>query len=365
MKKHSQKLISFLLTIGILMSLSISTFASEPNPSLYSENDLGNISISKQENIILFDKSDKIIAEYHTDGYSATYQYSDMFSQGNTPMVSSIEGNDGKTQIFSYDEHGEIEKIDYYINNSLRGSKDYSILKYSEDEVSPYANYTVFYVNHSDGSRTQMNNLISNSNFVRKKTSASQSDIQKLFQNNNSPLKNNITIYKKNSNNQVYNTGVTVTPAKVIYDASVTYNVSPKVILSTLQKESSLVSSSHVGDPLSMKVFWFCMGAGSTTSPSTTGFNNQINEGTRILRKWYDHGTSSSNFPYNYSNSGFKGYRGYNTTGYVTNIWCDNAATYSLYKYTPYTCYSNENTRSCNVLFFDVYNMKMFDNFPS
>ena len=48
MKKHSQKLISFLLTIGILMSLSISTFASEPNPSLYSENDLGNISISKQ-----------------------------------------------------------------------------------------------------------------------------------------------------------------------------------------------------------------------------------------------------------------------------------------------------------------------------
>ena len=53
MKKHSQKLISFLLTIGILMSLSISTFASEPNPSLYSENDLGNISISKKISFFL------------------------------------------------------------------------------------------------------------------------------------------------------------------------------------------------------------------------------------------------------------------------------------------------------------------------
>ena len=84
--------------------------------------------------------------------------------------------------------------------------------------------------------KVNMSNLIGDSNFVRQNTSASQKDIQSLFDTTGSPLRNNITIYKKNSKGSVYNTGVSVTPAKIIYDTSVTYSISPKVILATLQR---------------------------------------------------------------------------------------------------------------------------------
>lgn len=74
------------------------------------------------------------------------------------------------------------------------------------------------------------------------------------------------------------------------------------------------MSSYHAGDSLSGKCFYFCMGAGSDTS---------------------------------------------------TTIWCKNAATYSLYKYTPYTCTSNDSTHSANVLFLEIYDGKMLSDFPS
>lgn len=35
-----------------------------------------------------------------------------------------------------------------------------------------------------------------------------------------------------------------------------------------------------------------------------------------------------------------------------------------IYKYTPYTCASNESTHSANVLFLEIYNRKMLSNFP-
>ena len=35
-----------------------------------------------------------------------------------------------------------------------------------------------------------------------------------------------------------------------------------------------------------------------------------------------------------------------------------------IYKYTPYTCASNESTHSANVLFLEIYNGKMLSNFP-
>lgn len=48
----------------------------------------------------------------------------------------------------------------------------------------------------------------------------------------------------------------------------VTYSVSPKVILTTLQKESSMVSNKHIKDKLSSLCFYLCMGvvAGETKS---------------------------------------------------------------------------------------------------
>lgn len=111
--------------------------------------------------------------------------------------------------------------------------------------------------------------------------------------------------------------------------------------------------------------FYFCMGAGSDSSTATTGFDKQIDLGTSTLYKWYQHGADNYSFPYYYSHKGFRGYKGYGSTGYSAAIWCKNAATYSLYKYTPYTCTSNDSTHSANVLFLEIYDGKMLSDFPS
>ena len=42
--------------------------------------------------------------------------------------------------------------------------------------------------------------------------------------------------------------------------------------------------------------------------------------------------------------------------GYIDEI--------DIYKYTPYTCDSNESTHSANVLFLEIHNGKMLSNFP-
>lgn len=360
-----KKILSLLCITSLFFCISINTFAAETSSVSTDINDLADLSVKNQENIVLLDENNNILNEFHSDGYTAEFQYVESLSRNaNHKVLQSIVDSDGVKQVIYANDNETISKIDFYKNNAYIGTKNFQNNLTTNNAV-PYAAYSVFYVYHEDGTKTNMSNLISNTKFIRQKTSATQSDIQNLFNDTNSPLKNKITIYKKNNNNVIYNTGVSITPAKVIYDASVTYSISPKVILATLQKESSLVSAYHTNNQTSIdqKVFWFCMGAGSTSSTNTTGFEGQIKEGTRILKKWYDDGDNYS-FPYNYSNSGFRGYRGYNTTGYLTNIWCDNKATYSLYKYTPYTCYSNDIIDSCNVLFLNVYNMKMFDGFP-
>ena len=55
------------------------------------------------------------------------------------------------------------------------------------------------------------------------------------------------------------------------------------------------------------------------------GFDQQIDLGTSTLNKWYQDAVDNYTFPYYYSNTGFRGYKGYGSTGYSTAIWCDNA----------------------------------------
>ena len=357
------------ISIAVWVNFSNYTLAAEATKesaetNIYEEQ-LAQYAVDKQENIVLLDEQNNILNEFHSDGYVADFIYSGNYSEDSQIMLCTIADNNGKIQNITYDEEGTIDKVDIYYEEKYLGTKDFSCSEYEMTEIMPYASYSAFYVTHSNGKTVNMSNLISDKLFVRQSTSATQKDIQDLFDEKNSPLKNNIVIYKKNSSGNVYNTGITVTPAKVIYDASVEYSVSPKVILATLQKESSLVSSYHADGSLSSSCFYFCMGAGSSSSSSTTGFQNQIDLGTSTLQKWYEDGNNNYAFPYYYSHSGFRGYKGYNSSGYSTAIWCDNAATYSLYKYTPYTCASNSNTHSANVLFLEIYNGALLSDFPS
>lgn len=365
-----KKVIAGIITMALFSGTSLITFAEEASDtdiamSIIEENKLEQQAVGDEENIILVDEQGCILKEYHSDGYVAEFVYAETNSMEHFNQLVSIIDNEGKEQNLSYDENGNVAQVDVYVDEEYVGTKDFTISESDNEDVMPLVSYSTFYVTHPNGTRVNMSNLISDSLFVRQKNSASQKDIQNLFNTTDSPLKNNITIYKKNNKGDVYNTGVTITPAKVVYDASVTYSVSPKVILATLQKESSLVSSYHANDSLSSKCFYFCMGAGSVSSTTTTGFDKQIDLGTSTLHKWYQDGVDSYSFPYYYSNTGFRGYKGSGSTGYSTAIWCDNAATYSLYKYTPYTCVSNDSTHSANVLFLEIYNGKMLSDFPS
>ncbi|MDZ4177618.1 MAG: hypothetical protein U1E29_00045 [Coriobacteriia bacterium] len=112
--------------------------------------------------------------------------------------------------------------------------------------------------------------------------------------------------------------GQTKTAAQMIAEAAVAWNVSPKVILVTLQKEQSLLSRPN---PSSYAFDW-AMGCGKTDSRTFTqyrGFGNQIWHGARVLDK----------------NAG--PYRpGIELTITGSIVRPTNPATYTLYKYTPH-----------------------------
>lgn len=112
--------------------------------------------------------------------------------------------------------------------------------------------------------------------------------------------------------------GKTKTAAEMISEAAIHYNVNPKVILTTLQKEQSLISRPH---PTRRALDW-AMGCGKTDSRTFTkykGFGKQIWFGASSLdknsRPWHE-GISRK------------------IDGSV--IHPVNAGTYSLYKYTPH-----------------------------
>lgn len=108
------------------------------------------------------------------------------------------------------------------------------------------------------------------------------------------------------------------TAAQMIAEAAVAYDISPKVILATLQKEQSLIEKSN---PQQKNLDW-AMGAGATDSGRLNGyagFGNQVWAGARILDK------------------NTRSYRtGAQRTIDGTLISPTNAATWSLYKYTPH-----------------------------
>ena len=141
----------------------------------------------------------------------------------------------------------------------------------------------------------------------------------------------------------------TVSSASIIYYAAQIYGINPQVILATLQKEQSLVTSPNPTD-------WqinHAMGYGCPTSGScsTSNFFAQIDSGTWVLRyhyerangnnTWWNNGGYTCGSPSIYYNPGLV--PGRNVTfidedgvAYRT-LYIANAATASLYCYTPHT----------------------------
>ena len=112
--------------------------------------------------------------------------------------------------------------------------------------------------------------------------------------------------------------GVTKTAAEMIADAASAWEVSPRVILVTLQKEQSLIS---VGSPSQYALDW-AMGCGKmdgSTLSNYRGFGNQIWGGARALHR---------------NRSSWHAGISLNIDGAA--VYPSNAATFTLYRYTPH-----------------------------
>ncbi|MCX8007634.1 MAG: hypothetical protein N3B11_05915 [Coriobacteriia bacterium] len=106
--------------------------------------------------------------------------------------------------------------------------------------------------------------------------------------------------------------------AQMIVEAAVEWNVSPKVILVTLQKEQSLLEDRNP----SQRAYDWAMGCGKTDSTTLTqyqGFGKQIWFGARALDRNAD---------------GW--YPGVQLSIDGSPVFPTNASTYSLYRYTPH-----------------------------
>ncbi len=329
---------------------------------------LSELAVSSATNIVLNDCFGNALGEFHADGYAVEFVYEDelpelrtMNSSGNKRKLAYIKDSNGVIQKFSFDKNGDIARSTVLINGEKVLEKYYNTTeeeKPTEMMVQPAA--STFYVYHSDGTKTDVSTLIEDDEFELCTSCASIKEIQQLFEDKNSPLQYTIDNYIYDGT-EVYKSG-TCQPAQYIHDICIRMELSPKLILATLQKESSLVSSRHTDleTPYNSKTFYFCMGNGSSTSSRSTGFENQIYGGASTLRSWYARGLKYS-YPYTYTHRDFKGYHGSGYSGYETSITITNAATFSLYKYTPYTCTGNDDTRTANVMFKSIFNTTLAD----
>jgi hypothetical protein len=140
--------------------------------------------------------------------------------------------------------------------------------------------------------------------------------------------------------------GQTISAAQIIYDAANAYGVNPRAILATLEKEQSLVT-----DPTPSASQLNCaMGYNSCNGYS--GFFTQVDNGAWILKYNYEAAfrnatwlawSPASDYPCANASSLYSAglYPGNSVTfadpgGTAENVTLANAATASLYCYTPY-----------------------------
>lgn len=113
--------------------------------------------------------------------------------------------------------------------------------------------------------------------------------------------------------------GVRKSAAEIIADAAAHYKISPRVILVTLQKEQSLLSTR----PTKQSAYDWAMGCGRPDSGVSVmkykGFGNQVWGGAQKFDKWSKVWTAGTKMHIDSS-----------------TVYPSNASTFSQYKYTPH-----------------------------
>lgn len=82
---------------------------------------------------------------------------------------------------------------------------------------------------------------------------------------------------------QYYSCGTTQLASKIVFDASQAYSINPKVILATMQKEQSLVTTPN---PSASQLN--CAMGYLSCDPSVSGFFHQVDDGTWQFKTYYE-----------------------------------------------------------------------------
>lgn len=221
--------------------------------------------------------------------------------------------------------------------------------------LTEYENYYVNGVLMNDIAVSQPNHSEERFNYA---SAMSESEIQTFFQNKNSILKDPVQIWRKDSNGNVYNTGKTIVPSKAIATAATTYVMNPKVVIATLQKESSLVSAAPGSVSYSSRRFYYAMGYGATDGGDingTSGFDIQIDRGTKLLKDlWWQ---APVNQPSRFDGINYNKTVTSNGVTYKNYIWTKNWGTWALFKYTPHALDINllPTIGGGNYLFYQIF----------
>lgn len=367
-QKKGKRLVVFsLVTCLLLLGLNTSIFAAETNLSKVTLSEIAavydslpkNLKQNKSilnENIMIYDENSRIVNEIHSDGRVYLIQW-------NNDKIVQVTDTAGYKTVYDYSEKGLVVENIYY-NNQLqtsyfRDKEHYQInleksstpeanlknelaQQYSQglidksvvnnletnSSITPYA-VVDYYV-----AGKRMNSLLDSSDFLYVSSDAmTESEIQSFLVSKNSVLKNNIKVYAINSSGNAYDTGRTVKPSKVIRDAAVNAGINPRVILVSLQKESSLVTSTDTN--VNRRAFHYAMGYGATDSgdiTTYTGFDKQIELASAwMYDKWLN---DSKLLVFLTVNGGVS-----KTSGGVTyagQIQVDTYPAWVLYTYTPH-----------------------------
>lgn len=141
----------------------------------------------------------------------------------------------------------------------------------------------------------------------------------------------NTTTYQNNLHGASVSGGISA--AQIIWNAAQAYNISPKVLIVTLQKEQGLVTDDWPWENQFQEAMgYMCPDTPQGCNSTYAGFYTQVTDAAWQFRYYLEHNGSPGNFwvgnyyiPYN-PNSG--------CGGTVVNI--QNGATAALYDYTPY-----------------------------
>jgi len=155
----------------------------------------------------------------------------------------------------------------------------------------------------------------------------------KEYNENPTTKQNNIGQFNPDGSPVVVPGGLSA--AQIIWNAAQTYSINPQVILVTLQKETGLITDDWAASWQYRTAMGFGCPDGAPCDAQWFGFANQVAQGTRHFRNFFD-GVRSGGF-------WTPTLPGVNTIGYNPNSACGSSsvnittrAAAALYSYTPY-----------------------------